>query len=144
MTLGEYCLGVAVCSILYAIGIAFHGEIKSIYQEIEQEMINAKSTQLINRASPLSYPFFLANKRARTVYWVINGFYSIVALIALVLWFVITIGSTLAKGIGFSDPVDVINDFGPFGVVQPVILSLALILLVFYGIEAMSFRRWRK
>lgn len=142
MTLWAYCMIVVIAVIFYVIGIAIHKEVKQTFQEVEDEMMNNNHT--IDRTSPLSYPFFLAHKRAKRVCWVVNGLFSVVTLIALVLWFAVTIISTIDKGVQFSDTIDVINLFGIFGILQPAIVFLALIILTLYGIEAWAFNRWRK
>lgn len=144
MTLGFYCVIIMFAVFLYAIGIAIHKEVKQTFKEVEDEMINASSHSFINRSSPLSYPFFLAHSRAQTVCWVVNGFFSVVALISLVLWFGVTIFSTIDKGIKFADTINVIDVFGVFGIVQPTIVYLATIILTLYWLEARAFNKWRR
>lgn len=143
MTLWAYYLILAMAVFFYLIGIAIHKEVKQTFQEVEVEMINS-TNHAINRASPLSYPFFLAHKRARRVCWVVNSLFSFVTLIVLVVWFGVTVMLTIDKDVQLSDTIDVFDLFGVIGVMQPVIVYLALIVLTLYGIEAWAFNRWRK
>ena len=144
MTLMIYCLIVVAAVFLYAIGISIHKEVKETFKDIENEMKKTSSHSIINKESSLSYPFFLANNRAQNVYWVVNGLFSFVALIVLVLWFGTTIFYTIEKGIKFSDPINVIELFGVFGIVQPAIVYIVIAILAYYWLEARSFNKWRK
>lgn len=142
--LGTYCMVVGVAVVLYALGITLHDEVKDTFKEIKDKMINASSNSAIKKNLQISYPCFLAHNRAHKVHWVVNGLYSIVTLIVLILWFGVTIFNAVEKGIKFSDSINIIDTFGAFGIVQPVIVYFAIIILILYWKEARAFKRWRQ
>ncbi len=144
MTLGLYCAIVMVFVLLYGIGIAMHKEVAEVFGDIKGEMTRIETSPSISKSSLLSYPFFLAHKRAQCVHWVVDGLFSFVALISLLLWFALSIVLAIDKGINFSDTIDVVDVLGVFGIVQPAILFLAIVLLTMYGLEAREFNRWRR
>ena len=144
MTLLGYNIILFVAVVLYLIGIAIHQEVKQTFQEIDEEMKKTSSWSIIGRGSPISYSFFLAHSRAQRVYWVVNGLFSFVALIVLVLWFGFTIIVAVDKEINFSDPINVIELFGVFGILQPTIVFIITGILFYYWNEARLYNKWRK
>jgi len=144
MTFGWYLSLVAIIIILYLFGIAIHGEVKAFFQHIENDMKGGNQGTAINRHSFLSYPFFLAQRRAKHVYWLINGLFGVIGILALILLFAIAIPQALASGVGLSDQIDILALFGPLGVIQPLIMVVAICLLINYWIEVHQFEKWRE
>ena len=144
MTLLGYSIILLVAVVLHVIGIAIHPEVKQTFQEIDEGMKKNSSWSIIGRGAPISYSFFLAHSRAQRVCWVVSGPFNFVALIVLVLWFGFTIIVAVDKEINFSDPINVIELFGVFGILQPTIVFIITGILFYYWNEARLYNKWRK
>lgn len=144
MTFGWYLILVGVVVLFYAFGVVIHGEVKEFFQQIDKDMKSGNTGTAINRVSLLSYPFFLSQRRAKNVYWLINGLFGVIGLLALILLFALTIPRAVASGVSLSDEIDVMTLFGPVGIIQPIIMLIAICLLFNYWLEVHQFEKWQK
>lgn len=141
INLGVYTAIVVVILILYLVGIGVHGYVKTRFNEIIQEIKAQKNNKNI---SVISYPIYLAYRRALLIHWLLNGLFTIMALISAFIWFGLTVPLVTDSNIPFSSEINIIEIFGILGIITPSLLGLAIVFLILSSIEILYYRSWLK
>lgn len=144
MTLEMYTAVMGFLIFVYLLGIAMHGHTKSVYSDIEDHFSSSSASAAVLKQSPLSYPFFLSYVRAVVVRWMLQGFFNVIGTISIIAWFGITILRVTENNINFEDTIDIVETFGVYGLIHPMLILIAIIFLLVASIEAHYFSLWKR